>query len=236
MTLLSFNGRVALVTGASRGIGAAVAVELAKSGAHIVLTARTIGGLEQTDDAIRQIGGKATLIPLDLLKADDIDKLGPAIFEHFGRLDMFVGNAGMLSTLGPVATSDPKEWTKVMDTNVNANFRLIRTLHPLLNASPAGRAVFVSTGEQVVKGRAYWGSYSVSKAALESLAQVYAAETVNTKLRVNIIDPGAVRTKMRASAKPGEDPMTLPTPENIAPKFLELLSESCTRHGEVIRL
>lgn len=232
MAILS--GRIALITGASRGIGAAVAKAMAAQGAHVVLTARTVGGLEAVDDEIRAAGGKATLMPLDLLKLDDLDKLGPTLFERFGKLDIFVGNAGLLGTLGPLPHADAKEWTRVVDTNLNANFRLIRTLDPLLRASDAGRAMFVSTGKGVTAGRAYWGAYAVSKAALESLVNTYAAEMEKTNLRVNLIDPGAVRTAMRASAKPGEDPMTLPTPEEIAGIFVELASPACKMHGERI--
>ncbi len=230
----ALSGKIALITGASRGIGAAVAKAYAAEGAHVVLIARTVGGLEEVDDAIRARGGAATLMPVDLTKLDDLDKLGPTLMERFGRLDIFVGNAGFLGTLGPVTHADAKEWARVLDTNLNANFRLIRTLDPLLRAAPAGRAIFVSTGPGVVKGRAYWGAYAVSKAALETLARVYAAETEQTKVRVNVIDPGSVRTAMRANAKPGEDPMTLPAPEEITDIFVELAKDACVRHGQTL--
>lgn len=230
----ALSGKIALITGASRGIGAAVAKAYAAEGAHVVLIARTVGGLEEVDDAIRARGGAATLMPVDLTKLDDLDKLGPTLMERFGRLDIFVGNAGFLGTLGPVTHADAKEWARVLDTNLNANFRLIRTLDPLLRAAPAGRAIFVSTGPGVVKGRAYWGAYAVSKAALETLARVYAAETEQTKVRVNVIDPGSVRTAMRANAKPGEDPMTLPAPEEITDIFVELAKDACARHGQTL--
>lgn len=236
MTSGNLSGSVALVTGASRGIGAAAAGALARAGAHVILLARNISGLEKVDDAIRSAGGTATLMPFDLLKLDDINALGAAIYERFGRLDVFVGNAGLLGTLTPVHQADIKEWTRVMDVNVHANFRLIRTLDPMLRAAPAGRTVFISTSASVTDGRAYWGAYAASKAALETLARTYAAETVKTNLRINILDPGRVRTDMRAAAAPGEDPMTLPAPDDIAPRIVDLCLPSCTRHGEVIRL
>lgn len=233
---VDLTGKVALITGASRGIGAAVAKAYAKAGAHVVLLARTVGGLEEVDDAIRAEGGKATLMPVDLLKLEEIDNLGPTLYERFGQLDIFVGNAGLLGTLGPLPHADPKEFKKVMDTNVEANFRLIRTLDPLLRASGAGRTILVSTGAGVTKGRAYWGAYSVSKAGLEALANVYAEEVANTNVRVNVIDPGGVRTEMRKSAKPGEDPMSLPAPDDVVEEFLNLAASDCSKHGEIIRL
>lgn len=236
MTASGTNNRIAFVTGASRGIGAAAAKALAKAGAHVVACARTTGGLEALDDEIRQAGGSATLMPLDLLDRDAVDRIGPALFERFGRCDILIGNAGMLGTLGPVAHGDPKEWQRVFDLNVMTNFRLIRTLDPLLRASSAGRAVFVTTGESVVAGRAYWGAYGASKAALESMVRCYAQETEKTALRVNLLAPGAVRTRMRAQAKPGENPETLPAPEDIAPFFVDLASPACTRHGEVVKI
>lgn len=234
--MTDLSGRIALVTGASRGIGAAVAKAYAKAGAHVIITARTVGALEKVDDEIQAQGGKATIVPLDLLGLADLDKLGPTIFERFGKLDIFVGNAGLLGTLGPLAHTNPNEWARVFDTNVNANFRLIRTLDPVLRASDAGRAIFVSTGEGVTAGRAYWGAYGASKAALESMIMAYAAETEQTNLRVNIVDPGGVRTGMRASAKPGEDPMSLPAPEEIVQTFLDLASPTSRQHGQRVEI
>ena len=231
-----FEGKIALITGASKGIGAAVAKAYAKAGTHVILLARDTKKLEAVDDEIRTGGGQATLMPLDLMKLDELDKLGPTIYERFGRLDIFVGNAGMLGTLGPLAQISNREFQHVMDTNLSANFRLIKTLDPLLQASEAGRAIFVSTGSGVVEGRAYWGTYSISKAALESMVRVYAAETAKTNLRVNIIDPGGVRTDMRAAAKPGGDPMSLPAPEDIVETFLALAAPDCKKHGEVVRV
>ena len=233
---IDLSGKVALVTGASKGIGAAVAKAYAKAGAHVILLARNTRKLESVDDEIRAFGGQATLIPLDLMKLDEVDKLGPSIYERFGRLDIFVGNAGLLGTLGPLVQISNREFQHVMETNLTANFRLIKSLNPLLLGAEAGRVIFVSTGAGVVDGRAYWGTYSISKAALETMARVYAAETAKSNLRVNIVDPGGVRTDMRAAAKPGEDPMTLPSPEDIVGTFLDLASPECQKHGEVIRI
>lgn len=232
MTDISLSGRVALVTGASRGIGAAVAKAYAKAGAHVILTARTTGALEEMDDAIRAAGGTATIMPLNLLDLDKIDAMGPAIAEKFGRLDIFVGNAAMLGTLTPLGHVDAKEWQRVMDLNVNANFRLLRTLDPLLRASDAGRVIMVSSS-LAQTARAYWGAYATSKAALEAMTKTYAAETVTTTMKVNLIDPGATRTAMRAKAYPGEDPAKLKDPEETVPLFMELASSACAAHGVV---
>ena len=227
------EGKTALITGASRGIGASAAKLLAKEGAHVILIARTIGGLEAVDDEIRSFGGKATLMPLDLFKLNDLDALGPTLYQHFPKLDIFVGNAAMLGTLAPLGHLKPDEWQKVMDLNVTANFRLIRTLDPLLKAAPNGRAVFVTSGiTQDVK--AYWGEYAVSKVALEALAKVYASECANTNVKVNILDPGRVRTAMRAQAYPGEDPAKRPHPDDIAPYFLKLVGDDCAMNGETL--
>jgi len=226
-------GRVALVTGASRGIGAAVALRLAQEGAHLVLAARTVGGLEELDDKVRAAGSQALLVPMDLTKPEQIDQLGPALFERFKRLDIVVANAGLLGVMTPVAHLDPRVWDETMAVNVTANYRLIRTLDPLLRASDAGRAIFVTSGAARIS-RAYWSVYAASKAALESLVRIYAAETEKTRLRVNLLNPGPVRTGMRAAAFPGEDPMTLPPPEALADLFLELALPSCTRHGETL--
>lgn len=229
----ALDGKTALITGASRGIGAAVAKELAKQGAHVILIARTIGGLEAVDDEIKKLGGKATLMPLDLFKLNDLDALGPTLYQHFPKLDIFVGNAAMLGTLAPLGHVKPDEFQRVMDLNVTANYRLIRTLDPLLKASDNGRVVFVTSG--ITKDfKAYWGEYAVSKAALEALAKVYAAECANTNVKVNILDPGRVRTKMRAEAYPGEDPQKRPHPDDIAPYFLKLVANDCTMNGETL--
>ncbi len=229
------SGKIALITGASRGIGASVAKAYARAGAHVVLLARTIGGLEAVDDAIRAEGGKATLMPVDLFKLDELDALGPTLYEHFGKLDILVGNAAMLGSLSPIGHLKPVEWGRVMDLNVTANFRLIRTLDPLLRASEAGRAIFVTSGI-TSDLKAYWGEYAVSKAALEALAKTYAAECATTNVRVNLIDPGRVRTAMRADAYPGEDPMTRPHPDEIMKPFLDLAASSCTLNGQIVRV
>ncbi len=226
--------RVALVTGASRGIGAAVAKRLAREGAHIVLCARTVGGLEEVDDAIREGGGGATLVPLDLRDGAAIDRLGGAVAERWGRLDVLVGNAGLLGDMGPVAHLDPKVWDDVIAVNLTANWRLIRAFDALLRAAPAARVILVSS-LAAVTARAYWGVYATSKAALEMLARTYAAEVANTTVRVNLVDPGPTRTGMRARAMPGEDPMTLPTPEDLSALFVELALPACELNGEVVR-
>ena len=228
-------GRIALVTGASRGIGAAVAERFAAEGAKLVLTARTVGGLEETDDAVRKAGGEsATLVPLDLRDFETIDRLGASLYERFGRLDILVGNAGMLGSLSPVGHIAPETWQEVLDINLTANWRLIRSLDALLRAGEAGRAIFVTSG--AASGAfAYWGAYAVSKAALEMLVRTYAAEVAKTPLKVNLIDPGAVRTRLRAQAFPGEDPQRLAPPEAIAELFVELASADYTKNGEVVR-
>ena len=228
-------GKIALVTGASRGIGKAVAKVFAREGAELVLIARTTGGLEELDDEIRAINGKTSLlVPLDLREFEAIDRLGAALYERFGRLDVLVGNAGDLGTLSPIGHIDAKEWQRVLDINLTANFRLIRSLDPLLRQSEAGRAIFVSSsvGQQA---RPFWGTYSVSKAALEMLVRIYAEEIKQTKIRVNILDPGRTRTGMRAKAYPGEDPKTLPTPEAIAEKFLPLALPDFDGNGQTVK-
>jgi NAD(P)-dependent dehydrogenase (short-subunit alcohol dehydrogenase family) len=228
------SGRIALITGASRGIGAAVARRFAAEGAHVILTARTVGGLEEVDDAIRTAGGAAaTLVPLDLRDGNEIDKLGPAILGRFGKLDILVGNAGVLGTLGPLSHTMADVWDEAIAVNLTANWRLIRILEPLLRRSDAGRAIFVSSGIVRVN-RAYWGAYATSKAGLDSLVKVWADELARTPMRVNLIYPGATRTKMRAAAMPGEDPLTLKAPEEITDVFVDLAEPGCTRHGEIV--
>lgn len=228
-------GRVALITGASRGIGAAVARRFAAEGARLILAARTVGGLEETDDAIRQAGGeRATLVPLDLARGDQIDQLGAAIYERFGRLDVLVGNAGTAGTLSPVGHVSPKDWDEVMAVNVTANFRLIRSMDPLLRRSDSGRAIFVTSG-LAQRAIAYWGPYAASKAALEMLVRIYAAEVEKTKVRVNLLNPGIARTASRAKAFPGEDPSTVPSPDTKTERFVELAEAACTLHGERVQ-
>ncbi|MBP2314991.1 SDR family NAD(P)-dependent oxidoreductase [Azospirillum soli] len=228
------SGRIALITGASRGIGAAVAKRFAAEGAHVILTARTVGGLEETDDAILKATGKnATLVPLDLRQFDKIDQLGYSIFERFGKLDILVGNAGVLEALGPVAHYDPKLWQRVMDVNVTANYRLIRSFDRLLRASDAGRAIFVTSGAATAP-YPYWSPYGASKAALDMMVKTYAMEIAKSNLRVNLIDPGVVATKLRMQAFPGEDQNTLAQPDGITERFVELAEPACTRHGDVV--
>jgi NAD(P)-dependent dehydrogenase (short-subunit alcohol dehydrogenase family) len=228
-------GRVALITGASRGIGAAVARRFAAEGARLILAARTVGGLEEIDDAIRQAGGeRATLVPLDLGQGDQIDQLGAAIYERFGRLDVLVGNAGTAGTLSPVGHVSPKDWDEVMAVNVTANFRLIRSMDPLLRQSDSGRAIFVTSG-LAQRAIAYWGPYAASKAALEMLVRIYAAEVEKTKVRVNLLNPGIARTASRAKAFPGEDPSTVPSPDTKTERFVELAEAACTLHGERVQ-
>jgi NAD(P)-dependent dehydrogenase (short-subunit alcohol dehydrogenase family) len=230
---MTLSGRIALVTGASRGIGRAAALALAAEGAHVVLVARTVGGLEEVDDAIKAKGGSATLVPLDLKDFAAIDRLGASIFERWERLEALLGNAGQLGALTPLSHLDPKVFQELLDVNVTANWRLIRSLDPLLRASDAGRALFVTSGA-AGKHTPFWGGYGMAKAALESLALTYAAECESTNVRVNLINPGPVRTAMRARAMPGEDPNDLPPAEAIAPLIVELLSPSCTRNGELV--
>jgi NAD(P)-dependent dehydrogenase (short-subunit alcohol dehydrogenase family) len=226
--------KVALITGASRGIGAAVALRFAREGAHLVLVARTVGGLEEIDDAVQKAGGRATLVPMDLADFAKIDQMAAAIHQRWGRLDVLVGNAAMLGTLSPMGHIEPKEWGRVLDVNVTANWRLIRAMDPLLRMSDAGRAIFVTSG--VSAGVfPYWGSYATSKAALEHMVRTWAGEIAKTDVRVNLLDPGVVRTRMRAQAFPGEDPEKLKPPEAVADAFLELAVPGCTRHGEVVK-
>jgi NAD(P)-dependent dehydrogenase (short-subunit alcohol dehydrogenase family) len=227
-------GRLALVTGASRGLGAAIARRFAAEGAQLILVARTVGGLEEVDDAVRAVGGSATLVPLDLRDFDAIDRLGQSLYERFGRLDILVANAAVLGTLSPAGHITPRDWSDVIDLNLTANWRLIRSLDPLLRASEAGRAIFI-TDALARHPRAFWGAYAASKAGLEALVRVYADETARTRLRVNLFDPGRMRTRLRARAYPGEKPESVPPPESVTDGLVELAEAGCTLHGEVIR-
>ncbi len=226
------EGRVALVTGASRGIGYFTALELAKQGAHVIACARTSGGLEELDDAIQAVGGSATLTPFDLNDMNAIDALGGAIHERWGKLDILVANAGILGVISPIGHVEAKTFEKVMAINVTATWRLIRSVDPLLNNSDAGRALILSSGA-AHKCRPFWGPYSASKAAVEALARTWAAEKVNSALRVNSIDPGATRTAMRALAMPGEDPETVPHPSTVAEAILPLAYPELTETGKL---
>ncbi len=227
-----FEGKIALVTGASRGIGRAVARALAGEGAHVILAARRAGSLEDVDDEIRAAGGSATLVKLDLTDGDKVDALGPTLYERWGKLDVLIANAGMLGPITPLPHISNDAWETAFATNVTANWRLIRTLDPLLRHADAGRAVFVTSGAANAH-HAYWGTYAVTKAALNALAKTYALEIANTTVRANLISPGPIRTEMRQQAFPGEDPMTLPTPEDIAPLFLDVASPACTDNGRI---
>jgi NAD(P)-dependent dehydrogenase (short-subunit alcohol dehydrogenase family) len=228
-------GRLALVTGASRGLGAAIARRFAAEGAELVLLARTVGGLEEVDDAVRAAGSRATLVPFDLADFPAIDRLGAALHERHGRLDVLVGNAAILGTLSPLAHIEPRDWQRVIDVNLTANWRLIRSLDPLLRAGPAGRAIFV-TSSLGQAPRAYWGGYAVAKAGLEQLVGIYAREVAMTPVKVNLVDPGRLRTRMRAEAYPGEDPTTLAPPDAVTDVFVELADAAGSRHAERIEL
>jgi NAD(P)-dependent dehydrogenase (short-subunit alcohol dehydrogenase family) len=215
------ENRIAVVTGASRGIGYAVALALARQGAHVIATARTVGGLEELDDAIKAAGGSATLVPLDLRDAEGVARLATAIAERYGRLDILVGNAALGASSSPLDHFHPKEWDDVMAVNVTANWHLIRFCNSLLHKSDAGRAVFV-TSESSTNARAYRGLYAASKAALDTMVRTYAAETAASPIRVNLFNPGPTRTRMRAAVMPGEDPMTLPTTAEVASALVPL--------------
>jgi NAD(P)-dependent dehydrogenase (short-subunit alcohol dehydrogenase family) len=226
--------RIALITGASRGIGRATARLFAREGAHVLMLARTVKSLEAVDDEIKAEGGKSSLIPLNLEDGKLIDALGATLYERFGKLDILVGNAGVLGGLRPLTHIPSEIWEKVLAVNLTANWRLIRTLDPLLRRSDAGRVVFVTSSGVAHSGRAYWAPYSVSKAALETLAKTYANETADSPIKVNIVDPGATATAMRAEAYPGEDQTTLQTPEEVADVILRLVMPDYTETGEII--
>jgi NAD(P)-dependent dehydrogenase (short-subunit alcohol dehydrogenase family) len=235
LTAQRLKDRIALITGASRGIGRAVAEKFAQEGAHVLLIARTGEALEAADDAIRSRGGTATLIPLNLAHGPKIDALGPTLYERFGRLDILVGNAAILGRLSPLTHIPSQHWEQVLRVNVTANWRLIRTLDPLLRRSDAGRVIFVTSSGVANSGRAYWAPYSVSKAALETLAKTYANETQDSPIKVNLIDPGATATSMRAEAYPGEDQSALKTAEEVAERFVALAMADWTETGRVVK-
>jgi len=229
----ALEGRIAVITGATRGIGRAFAMRLAKEGAHIIAVGRTQGALESLDDDIRAATGRqATLVPLDVTDYEGIDRLGGAIYERWGKLDIFFGNAGVLGPMSPLAHVEPKYWERTYAVNVTANWRFIRSFDPLLRRSDAGRAVFV-TSRAGWKCRAYWGPYASTKAALECMARVYAEEVANSSVRVHILNPGPIRTRMRAAAFPGEDPQTLPTPEELAEAAWPILSPQVDANGMI---
>ena len=224
--------RIALVTGASRGIGAAVALQLAEAGAHVVAVARTVGGLEELDDKITAVGGTATLVPLDVKDTEGIGRLAGALKERYGRIDVLIGNAGILTTPAPLSHIEQKQWDDVLAVNVTANWHLIRACDELLKASDAGRAVFITSAVAYL-ARPYFGLYAASKAALDALARTYAAECASTNVRVNLFSPGQTRTRMIRTAFPGIDPETLPTPEEVAKRIVPLCLPSCTENGRL---
>lgn len=228
------EGRIALVTGASRGIGRATAKRFAEEGATVIALARTQAALEELDDEVRAQGlPPLVLVPQDLRKYDELDQMGAALFERFGRLDVLVGNAGVLGVLGPLTHMKPKDWDTVMASNLTANWRLLRSLDPLLRQSDSGRAIFL-TSSVGREARAYWGAYAISKAALDMMAKIYAEETRKTAVRVNIYDPGRTRTRMRAQAFPGEDETTVPAPESHGDALVALAAADCTLHGAIV--
>ena len=224
--------RIALVSGASRGIGAALALELARAGAHVVAVARTVGGLEELDDTIKAAGGSATLVPLDMKDSDGIARLALALNERYGRLDVMIGNAGVLGVPTPLGHVEPKDWDNLFAVNVTANWQLIRCMDPLLKRAPAGRAVFVTSAVAYL-GRAYFGPYAATKAALDALIRAYAAECETTPVRANLFSPGPTRTRMYATTFPGVDPMTLPTPEQVAKTIVPLCLPECEESGKI---
>ena len=226
------SDRIALVTGASRGIGAALALQLAKAGAHVVAVARTVGGLEGLDDKIKAAGGSATLVPLDVKDSDGIARLALALNERYGRLDVLVGNAGLLTTPAPLGHIEQKSWDDVIAVNVSANWHVIRAFDPLLKKSEAGRAVFV-TSAVAYMARPYFGVYAASKAALDALVRTYAAECAQTNVRSNLFSPGQTRTRMMATAFPGVDTETLPTPEEVAKAIVPLCLPDCAENGKI---
>jgi NAD(P)-dependent dehydrogenase (short-subunit alcohol dehydrogenase family) len=233
LTAQRLKDRIALITGASRGIGRAVAEKFAQERAHVLLLARTRKALEEVDDRIRAGGGNATLIPLDLADGKAIDALGPSLYERFGRLDVLVGSAAILGRLSPLPHIPAEHWERSFAVNVTANWRLIRTLDPLLRRSDSGRVIFVTSGV-ARSARAYWAPYSVSKAALECLAKTYANETADSPIKVNLIDPGSTATRMRAEAYPGEDQSTLRKPEDVAEAFVPLAMPDWTETGQIV--
>jgi NAD(P)-dependent dehydrogenase (short-subunit alcohol dehydrogenase family) len=229
---VNLKDKIALVTGASRGIGYFTALELARAGAHVIACARTVGGLEDLDDAIKAVGGTATLVPFDLADMPAIDRLGASIYERWGKLDILVANAGVLGTISPIGHVEAKVFEKVMEINVTATWRLIRSVEPLLMRSEAGRAVIISSAA-AHQCRPFWGPYSASKAAVEALARTWSGETRRTALRIVSVDPGPTRTAMRAQAMPGEDPESLPHPREVAAAILPLAGPDLTETGKL---
>lgn len=229
----ALKDRIALITGATRGIGRAATLAMAKEGAHVIAVARTQGALEELDDEITALGGTATLVPLDLQDFDGIDRLGGAVHERWGKLDILIGNAAILGTLTPISHIEPKEWADLLQINLTANWRLLRAFDPLLRQSDNGRVIFVTSGVGQAP-RAFWATYAISKAGLDAMVKIYAQEVEETNIRANLLNPGATRTTMRARAMPGEDPMTLPTPEDVAELYLYMAQSDFTANGTIV--
>ncbi len=227
------DGKIVLVTGASRGIGHAAALELGRRGAHVVAVARTVGGLEELDDAIQATGGTTTLVPLDLREHDAIDRLGQSIFERWGRLDGLLANAAMVGTITPVGHMRPKDFDQILSLNYVANYRLIRSLDLPLREAEAGRVVFMTT-DVAARAPAYWGAYAASKSALETIAAAYAAEMQSSRVRVNAFDPGPLRTRLRAAGWPGENPEVHRPPETVAPAIADMLAPAFADNGMLV--
>jgi NAD(P)-dependent dehydrogenase (short-subunit alcohol dehydrogenase family) len=230
---VNLSGRVILVTGASRGIGRAAALALAERGAHVLALARSIDALEELDNQVQSRGGTASLVPLDLHDLPGIDRLGVTLTERWSKLDGLFGNAGILGPISPLTHVHPRAWDDLLAVNLTANWRLLRSLDPLLRQSDAGRVLFVSSGAAHFN-RPYWGGYAITKAALEVLTFTYAAECSGTNVKANAINPGPTRTRMRAEAFPGEDPATLPAPEELVPLIVDMLSPECDKSGELV--
>ena len=228
------SDKIVLITGTSRGIGRAAALACAHAGAELIITARTVAGLEELDDEISKAGGQAAIVELDQSDHEAMPRLAQAIGSRWGRLDGFIANAGQLGQMGPLPHIDSEVFERTIDINLVSIWHQIAVLDPLLRQSPSGRAVLVSSG--VAHGaNAFWGGYAVSKAGLEAMGRVWAAESEQTNLRINMLNPGGTKTAMRAAAFPGENPDALPTPEDIAPAFVWMLSADCTSQGELYR-
>ena len=229
----TLDGKLVLVTGATRGIGRAVAIGAAAAGAELIITGRTTGALEEVDDAIGAAGSTATIVELDMKDYAAMPRLAAVIHDRWGRLDGFVANAAILAPLTPVTHLTPDNWDESIAVNLTGQWHMIRALAPLLRAAPAGRAILVSSGA-AVGSRPFWGPYAATKAALEAVGRSWAGESEQTSLRINMLNPGGTATGMRASAFPGEDPSSLPSPKDIVPAFLELLSDTCSYHGALV--
>ena len=228
------NKKIILLTGASRGIGRAAAIACARAGAELIITGRTTGALEEVDDEIKGVGSKSTIVELDSKDLPALPRLAEVIYNKWGRLDGFIANAGQLGQMSPMPHIEPEAWDETILVNLTSVWHQIRNFDTLLRAAPAARVILMSSAA-AVGPRAYWGAYAVSKAGIEAMGRAWAAESEKTKMRINMIDPGGTRTKMRADAFPGEDPMTLPTPEDIAPAFVALMRDNCPHHGELIK-